>query len=77
MFDYNIHKEASNKEFKSACVKIEKAFENAKKDNMLVDVDGSLVQSYWVDGKEIRILNDYEVDAVYAKSEIELDNILN
>lgn len=73
MFDYNIHTENSVKIFKSTCSKIEKQFPMATKQKLLVDVDGSTIQTYTLDGKDIDVYDDYEVGAVFVKSEIELD----
>ncbi len=75
MFDYNINKTASNLEFKNACAKIERHFPDCKKDALLVDVDGSLIQVYRKDNDKITVFNDYEVDAVYIESEIDMNEI--
>ena len=72
MFDYTIHSDNSADKFKSACEKIEKAFPEAAKQKLLVDVDGSTIQTYTLGDKDIDIYDDYEVGAVYIKSEIEL-----
>lgn len=74
MFNYIIEKEADNKAFFNACAKIEKEVKPLKKEKLLVDVDGSLIQVYYTDNKKIKVLNDYEVDAVYIKSEKELND---
>ena len=75
MFDYNINKTASNLEFKNACAKIERHFPNCKKDALLIDVDGSLIQVYRNDDNKITVFNDYEVDAVFIESEIDMNEI--
>jgi len=75
MFEYNISKNASSKEFKKVCLNIEKAFPNIVKHELLEDMDGSEIQVYEVDGKKIKVYNDYEVDAVYIDSEVKLDNV--
>lgn len=72
MFDYTIHNDNSVDEFKKACSEIEKAFPGAAKQKLLVDVDGSTIQTYTLDGKDIDVYDDYEVGAVYVKSEVEL-----
>lgn len=76
MFKYNISKNADSKEFEKVCLNIEKAFTNIEKNDLVEDVDGSEIQVYAVDGKEIRVYNDYEVDAVYIDSEVKLDNVV-
>ena len=75
MFDYNISKTASNSEFKNACAKIEQRFPDCKKDDLLIDVDGSLIQVYRKDNNKITVFNDYEVDAVFIESEIDMNKV--
>ena len=45
------------------------------KNKLLIDVDGSLIQTYKYNGKDIDVYDDYDVGAVYVKSEIDLDNL--
>ena len=72
-FSYNIEKVANNEAFKLACQKIEASnIEGLQKKNLLIDVDGSLIQLYVSPEGEIKLINDYEVDAVYADSDIDL-----
>lgn len=77
MFDYNIFPENSSLYFKDACQKIEQSFPNAVKQNPLIDVDGSIIQTYSIDHQDIDIYDDYDVGAVYVKSEIDLSNIFS
>ena len=77
MFDYNVYAENSVEEFKKACERVEKAFPDAEKLEILVDVDGSTVQTYVKDGKDIDVHNDYEVGAVFIKSEIDIAPAIN
>ncbi len=76
-FDYNINTEASKEIFDKTCKKIEKKYSNIKKENLLADVDGSLCQVYFLDGKEIRVQNDYLVGALYVESDIDLGDLFN
>lgn len=75
MFDYNINKSADNQSFLNACEKIEQHFPDCEKERLLTDVDGSLIQIYKEDGKKITVFNDYEVDAVFIESELNLDTL--
>jgi hypothetical protein len=77
MFSYNISREADNKAFKTACSSVETHLKNYKKADLVVDVDGSVIQTYTTPNGSIKIYNDYEVDAVYCDSEIDLNKILN
>ena len=76
MFTYNISKEASNKEFKSACSAIEAKLKGIEKEKMITDVDGTQIQIYNTKDGKIKVFNDYEVDAVYVDSEVNLSGIL-
>lgn len=76
MYEYNLYKEADNKSFYSAVKNVEKSFPNLKKHRLIVDVDGSLIQIFSNEEKEmIKLYNDYETDAVYAISKLNLDAI--
>ena len=77
MFEYNICKETSNKEFKKACNKIEQNISNLNICDPLVDVDGSVVKIYIYGNETIKIFNDYEIDAVWIESTMNLDRVLN
>lgn len=76
MFKYTISKEANEDDFRKACEKIEKSIENLEKEELLEDVDGSQIQIYLKEDKKIKVVNDYEVDAVYADSDIDLKDVL-
>ena len=41
----------------------------------MIDVDGSIIRTYNSDNGKIKVYNDYEVDAVYIDSEINLDGL--
>lgn len=73
MFSYNISTSADNTFFLNACKKIEKQIKNIKKEQDIIDVDGSIIRKYVTfDMKTIKVFNDYDVDAVYVDSEVEL-----
>ena len=75
MYDYTIFPDNSPKEFKKACKMIQKALPNATPHDLLIDVDGSTIQTFEYEGQEISVYDDYDVGAVYVISEIDLDNI--
>lgn len=75
MYSYNISKVADNAAFKKACNTIETTIKDYTKKAMLTDVDGSLIQVYETPNGKITVFNDYEVDAVYADSEVNLDKL--
>lgn len=68
---------ADNTEFRKTCTVIEGNVKGIKKGTLLVDVDGTMIQTYNASGKEIKVFNDYDVDAVYVDSEIDLTGIVN
>ena len=72
VFSYNISKTASSKAFKNVCSVIESKMEEIQKEDMLTDCDGSQIQIYNTEKGKIKVYNDYEVDAVYVDSEVEL-----
>ncbi|MBE5928336.1 MAG: hypothetical protein E7267_03045 [Lachnospiraceae bacterium] len=75
MYDYTIFPDNSPKEFKKVCKMIQSVFPNATVHELLVDVDGSTIQTFTQDGKDIDVYDDYDVGAVYVKSEVDLGNI--
>lgn len=72
MFEYTICKENNTTIFKLTCKKISEMFPDATVHKLLVDVDGSTIQAFTHEGKDIHVYDDYDVGAVFIKSEIEL-----
>lgn len=75
LFDYTICRENSPIKFKSVCQNIERFFPSATKKRLLVDVDGSTIQTYTENGKDIDVFDDYDIGAVYIKSEVDLSHL--
>ena len=75
MFSYTLAMEIDNQVFLDACNKIEQAFPNAEKRTLLIDVDGSLLQDYFIEEKRIRVQNDCDVYAVYVDSDLDIKDI--
>ena len=75
MYRYCVNSENNTKKFKETCSIIEKAYPKAKKNKLLIDVDGSTIQTYTEDGKDIDIYDDYDIGSVYVQSEIDLGAI--
>ena len=76
MFTYNISNTADTKAFSKACALIEKNIIDIKEQKLVNDVDGSQIQIYITTKGCIKVFNDYEVDAVYCDSDIDLSDIL-
>lgn len=72
MYEYNICNQANEDIFAKQCLALEKKINNLEKLELLTDVDGSKIQSYRLENKNIKVFNSNDVDAVYIKSEIEL-----
>lgn len=71
-FDYTIYRDNSPQQFKKACALIERLYPDLTKHDLLIDVDGSTIQIFGQEPKEVIIYDDYNVGAVYIKSDIEL-----
>ena len=76
MFSYNISKTADPFKFKEICSKIEEGINGIKKEKLITDVDGSQIQIYSTENGRIKVINDYEIGAVYADSNINLSKII-
>lgn len=73
MYDYNVSSTNSKAKFQQACELIEKEYPTCIKKEPLIDVDGSMIQTYTINDKDIDVHNDYEIGAIYVKSEIKLN----
>lgn len=76
-YHYSIYPENSPKQFKAICALIEGTYPDAKKRELAVDVDGSTIQLYSVDEKEIVVFDDYDVGAVFIESDVDLTKVIS
>lgn len=74
---YTIFPDNSPEKFRKFCNAIENYFSDLHKNKLLIDVDGSTIQTYTLDGKTIEVYDDYEVGAVFAISDFDLSEVLN
>ncbi len=74
-FKYTIFRDNSPEAFVNFCLKFEREYPNAIKRKLLVDVDGSTIQVYEVEGKQANIYDDYDVGVVYALSDWDISFI--
>ncbi len=72
MFDYTVAIKNDPKAFKETCAQIEAQFPTFGKEELLIDVDGSTIQMYSVGKKRMIVYDDYDIGAVFVKSDIEL-----
>ena len=76
MYKYTSYKEADNEKFKEACKKLLHGMDNLIANEPIIDVDGTIIQKYTSPNGNIMVSNDYEIDAVYIDSEVNLDDII-
>lgn len=73
LFEYYICIGADEVIYDKQCLAIEKNIPEVTKVNLIVDVDNSKIQSYRVGEFLITVHNDYYMNEVYVKSEIDLE----
>ncbi|WP_044878295.1 hypothetical protein [Paenibacillus sp. IHBB 10380] len=73
MIEYNICNQADEAIFEKQCFAFEKKIPGLIKKELLHDVDDSKVQYYKLGESSVTVHNDYYVNAVYVKSEIDLE----
>lgn len=73
MYHYSICNVADEVIFQKQCRALETHLPHLVKDKLLEDVDGSLMQRYWLDGKMIRVYNSNDIRSVYIESEVKLE----
>ena len=71
-YETTIWRDNNPEKFHEACARIEQTYPHAQKEDLLIDVDGSLIQVYRIEGKKAVIYDDYDVGGVFALSEIDL-----
>ena len=72
MYVYGIYPLPDEEIFNKQCLALEKNIPGIVKGELLVDVDGSKIQRYNLNGSKILVLQDFYTNDVHVKSEIEL-----
>lgn len=72
MFDYNICTQADRELFLKQCHAIELHVKSLTKDEIVADVDGTLIQKYHHQLGQITVVNDERVGALYVLSDFDL-----
>jgi len=72
MFEYTICTEPDEDIFYRQCKALEKRFPEMQKEELLEDVDGTLIQEYIHPKGEITVKNDYYIGIVSVDSEFDL-----
>ena len=75
-YDITICTDNSAAEFRKACRQIEKAYPMVQKEKLLIDVDGSTMQVYYLGGQKIVVYDDYDIGAVFALSDVDIQDAL-
>lgn len=76
-YDYTISKENNPTEFKKICKIISDMCQDFIASKLLIDVDGSTIQVYSKENQQIVVYDDYDIGAVFVKSDIDLSAILS
>ena len=71
-YSYTICTEFDEDIFIQQCNALEKNVPYIVKGQFLHDVDDTKIQFYNISGKEVKVVNDFDIDAVYVDSDIEL-----
>lgn len=74
MYRYIICDTPNEEIFFKQCDALEKNIKEINKKELLEDVDGSKIQIYFYNGKEIKVINSYYENELFVESEIELEN---
>lgn len=75
MFDCTIARKNDVDAFNKAVMLLDKAFPDAKKEKLLIDVDGTLLQIYHLSDGYIKVCDDYDVGAVFVESDHDLSSL--
>ena len=71
-YEYTIHRENSLSMFIKVCKIIEKTYPGIKKEKLLIDVDGSTIQTYVSENGSLNVYDDYYVGAVFVESDFDI-----
>jgi hypothetical protein len=72
MIKYCICNQVDDEIFKKQCKALEDRIPTLKKDDLLLDVDGSETQIYKLNDEKVLVHNSYYLDEVYVESEVDL-----
>lgn len=76
-FDYTICQDNNPEEFVRICKLINTTYPEFKMNDLLVDADGSTIQIFENASSEVIIYDDYEIGAVFIKSDIDLSKLFD
>jgi len=67
-----LYKDNNPEGFVSFCEEFEKNHPEAQKKNILIDVDGTTIQRYLIEGERVTVYDDYDIGTVYVLSDIKI-----
>ncbi len=73
MYRYMICDTPNEEIFYKQCDALEKNIKEIDKKDLLEDVDGSKIQVYYYNNKNIKVINSYYENELFVESEIELE----
>lgn len=73
MYRYMICDAPNEEIFYKQCDALEKNIKEIDKKDLLEDVDGSKIQVYYYNNKNIKVINSYYENELFVESEIELE----
>ena len=73
-YDYTVNPENSSETFRDLCDKIAQEYPTFRREELLIDIDGSTIQVFSENGKEIVVYDDYDVGAVFVVSDVDMSN---
>ncbi len=73
-YDYTVNPENSSETFRELCDKIARQYPTFRREELLIDIDGSTIQVFSENGKEIVVYDDYDVGAVFVVSDVDMSN---
>lgn len=75
IYEKTISKKYNSKIFHDFCESIDYQKHGLKKNDLMIDVDGTMIQIFQNGNDKIKIVNDVEIDAVYVDSTIKLADL--
>lgn len=72
MFEYNISNQADTDLFYRQCLALEENIPGLAAEDLLKDVDGTLVQKYSHSRGAVTVKNDMQINALYVESDFDL-----
>ncbi len=73
-YDYTVNPENSSESFRELCEIIARQYPTFRREELFIDDDGSTIQVFSSEGKEIVVYDDYDVGAVFVVSDVDISN---